>query len=372
MKKFYIIAGEASGDMHAANLIREIKKILPEGIFRGFGGDMMIAEKAEIIQHYRDIAFMGIKDIILNLNTIQSALKKCKKDILSFKPDILILVDYPGFNLRIARFAKNHGFKVIYYILPQVWAWKDSRANLLRDNTDLLLSIIPFEKNFYKNFNANVTYIGHPLSEIIDNFIPDPDFKTKHGIDDRPVIAVLPGSRKQEIEKILSVMLSIVPEFPDYRFIIGAISSIPPEIYDKYTSDYDVKIVTDCTYDLLKIARAGIIKSGTSTIETALFNIPFFVCYKTTALNYFIGKQFIKNIKYISLVNLIPERLIVKEFLQRDLNKINISVELNKILTDNEYRQNMLKNFIEFRNMLGGAGASQNAAKAIAGLATDI
>ena len=309
--KYYLIAGEASGDLHGSNLLRELVSIDSEAIFRGFGGDKMAEQDMTIVLHYKKIAFMGFKEVLLHLYTLMNAFKVVKKDILYFKPDVLILIDYPGFNLRMARFAKEHRIKVVYYISPQLWAWKEGRINTIRQNVDKMICILPFEKDYYVKWNYTVDYVGHPLVEAIESFQSSPDFITKHKLNDKPIIAILPGSRKQEIQKILPILVSVQKDFSAYQFVIAATANFSARFYKTAAGTENIKLVFDETYDLLSNARAGLIASGTATLETALFGIPLIVCYSTTSLTYHISKSFIK-IKYISLVNLILDKPAVK------------------------------------------------------------
>ncbi len=362
--KFYIIAGEASGDMHAAGLIRELKKNNPGSEFRAWGGDLMQKEGAVIVKHFRDLAFMGFTEVIANLSTILRNLNFCKKDILEYKPDAVILVDYPGFNLRIARFAKSNGIKVYYYISPQVWAWKSSRVKIIREVVDKMFVILPFEKEFYKKFNYDVEYVGHPLPEVISNkqkeFVGQEKFREMFGLSTKPIIALLPGSRKQEIEVMLPLMLSVKSEFSNYQFVIAAAPSLPAMFYDKFTDNDAVKLVNDATYELLSNSQAALVTSGTATLETALLNVPEVVCYKGSSISYFIARMLVK-IKYISLVNLIMDKEVVKELIQSDLNTKTISLELNKILQP-EIRKHVFSYYQELKSKLSAGGAAAKTA----------
>jgi lipid-A-disaccharide synthase len=364
--KYYIIAGEASGDLHASNLIREIKKLNPNATFRAWGGDLMEKEGAHLVKHYRELAFMGFVEVVMNLKTILRNLEFCKKDILDFKPDRLILVDYPGFNMRIAGFAHNAGIKVCYYISPQVWAWKEKRVHQLKKHVDKMLVILPFEKDFYLKYNFEVDFVGHPLLDAIERrLLKDPsDWKRENGIDHRPVIALLPGSRRQEIATMLPLMLSVIPSFKNYQFVIAAAPSIPIEYYRQFTGEYPVIIIEDDTYSVLSVATAALVTSGTATLETALMDVPEVVCYKGNLISYHIARKLIK-VKFISLVNLIMDREVVKELIQNELNKRNLIEELGKI-AEGVKRDSLLSDYRVLRQKLGGPGASERAARIIA------
>ncbi len=364
--KYYIIAGEASGDLHASNLMKEIKLLDNEAHFRCWGGDLMLEQDAELVKHYSELAFMGFVEVLQNIRTIFNNIKFCKKDIKSYKPDALILVDYPGFNLRIANFAKNIGIKVFYYISPQVWAWKQSRVKKIKKCVDKMFVILPFEKEFYKKHDFKVDFVGHPLLDAIqsshkseqDNFVESNNLRKK------PIIALLPGSRKQEIKKMLPTMLKIVPDFKDYNFVIAATSSIQKEFYDHLIKENNVKIIYNKTYDLLKNSVAALITSGTATLEAALFELPEVVCYKASYISYRLAKKFIK-VEFISLANLIMKRKIITELIQNDFNENNLKSELNKILNDKKQLTTLNEDYKELKKKLGGAGASHNTAKLI-------
>lgn len=361
--RYYIIAGEASGDLHASNLIREIKLLDQEAKFRGWGGDLMGKESAKIVKHYRDLAFMGFKDVIANLNTIRKNLTFCKKDLLDFRPDVLILVDYPGFNLRIAEFAKLNHIRTVYYISPQVWAWKKSRIKKIKRDVDQMLVILPFEKAFYHDLNYEVDFVGHPLLDVINRRKTSnkEELIKRNNLDQRQIIAVLPGSRKQEISRMLKIMVSVIPQFIDFQFVVAGAPGITEEFYNSVLGNSDIKVIHAQTYDLLDHAEAAIVTSGTATLETALFNVPEIVCYKGDAISVFIARQLIK-IKYISLVNLIMNRVVVKELIQSDFNQSNLKLELKEILQNSEYRKTMNRNFLELKKLLEDEGASKKAA----------
>lgn len=361
--KYYIIAGEASGDLHASNLMRSLRDKDENPVFRCWGGDRMEAQGGELVKHYRDLAFMGFVEVIANIRTIARNIRFCKEDILQFNPDALILVDYPGFNLRIAEFAHKHGIKVFYYISPQVWAWKKGRVKTIRKVVDKMFVILPFEKDFYKQYDYDVEFVGHPLLDAFSGFpfLDRQEFIRSNILDGRPVIALLPGSRKQEIKKMLKIMLSLTDVFRDYQFIIGGAPSVEPGFYAKITSDKDVKVIFNQTYDLLNNSEAALVTSGTATLETALMEVPEVVCYKGNFISYLIARQIV-DVKYISLVNLIADKPLVKELIQNHLNTKNLKKELDLLLFDKEHRKNLLSEYKALKEKLGGEGASEETA----------
>lgn len=364
--KYYIVAGEASGDLHGSNLMKELLLQDPQADIRFWGGDLMQSVGGTLVKHYRDLAFMGFAEVVQNLKTILNNIKFCKQDIKAYNPDVIIFIDYPGFNMRIAKWAKKEGYKTHYYISPQIWAWKENRINAIKRDVDHMYIILPFEQEFYEGkHNFKVEFVGHPLIDAIHNRpATDTDaFKKEFNLDNRPVIALLPGSRKQEIAKMLSVMLSVVDDFPDYQFVIAGAPAQEYSFYQQFLTSANVKFVSNRTYDLLSIAHAALVTSGTATLETALFKVPEVVCYKGNWISYQIAKRII-TLKYISLVNLIMDREIVKELIQDDLNKKNIRIELQKILTP-EYRTNLLKQYDLLEEKLGGDGASRKTANLI-------
>lgn len=363
--KYYIIAGEASGDLHGSNLMKALKQKDPSANFRFWGGDLMAQQGGKLVKHYRDLAFMGFLEVAMNLRTILNNIKFCKDDIKNHRPDVLILVDYPGFNLRIAKFAKEQGIKVVYYISPQLWAWKEGRVEIIKKYVDEMMVILPFEEDFYKKHGVHSHFVGHPLLDAISNLkeLSIDRFKTEHGLNDKEIIALLPGSRKQEVEKMLEMMLSVRSYFEDYQFVIAGAPSLPKEFYENYVDD-NVHFVSNKTYDLLRCSQAALVTSGTATLETALLNVPEVVCYRGSKISYAIAKRLVKNIKYISLVNLIMDREVVKELIQNDLNTNNLVEELQKIL-HSEKRFEVLKDYELLREKLGGEGASKNAADVI-------
>ena len=366
-KKLYIIAGEASGDLHGSNLIKALKEEENDLVINAWGGEKMEQAGASIRKHYRDLAFMGFTEVLMNLKTIMKNLRFCKEDILAFQPDALILIDYPGFNMRIAEWAHKQGIKVLYYISPQIWAWKKNRVFKLKKTVDKMFVILPFEKDFYKQYEMDVDFVGHPLMDEIDAFkktaITRQEFNNKNNLSEQDIIAMVPGSRKQEIAKILPELLNVVNDFPDHQFILGAAPSIEDGFYQSILEGYNVKIIRDQTYDLFYHAKAGMVASGTATLEAAIFGLPEVVCYKGSAISIFIARRVI-NVKYISLVNLIMDQEMVKELIQSDLNRKNLTLEL-KYLLDPMNKDSIADNYQKLREKLGGIGASSNAAKAM-------
>ena len=364
--KYYIIAGEASGDLHGSNLMKSIKKIDAKAQFRIWGGDLMQAQGGQLVKHFKDLAFMGFYEVVKNLSTILKNISFCKKDILDYKPDCVVLIDYPGFNLRIAKFCKENGIKVYYYISPQVWAWKAGRVKGIKQTVKKMFVILPFEEDFYKKYNYKVSFVGHPLLDAIEDFpISNKDeFYKKYNLEkNKPIIALLPGSRKQEIAKMLKIMLSVVPTFEVYQFVVAGAPSIETSYYEKITQG-KAKIVSNDTYNLLQNATAALVTSGTATLETALFEVPEIVCYKGSRISYEIGKRLVKHISFISLVNLIMNKELVKELIQNELNTKNLEQELQLILSSE--KQNELKiGYKELKQKLGGNGASRRTAEQI-------
>ena len=358
--KYYIIAGERSGDLHGSNLIKGIRKYDSDAQIRAWGGDMMQVAGAEIVKHYRELAFMGFFEVVKNLPTILGFLSFCKKDIKNFQPDVVILIDYSGFNMRVAKFSKLNGIKIFYYISPKVWAWNQSRALNIKRFVDKMFVIFPFEKDFFKQYDYEVEYVGNPLFDAIADFTPNPNFRKDARLGQKPIIALLPGSRKQEVETMLPLMMSQVYEFPDYQFVIGTVSNLPKELYARWQSIFPVKLVLDDAYNLLSVADAALVTSGTATLETALFNIPQVVCYRGGWAAYQVYKRVIR-VPFVSLVNLIAGREVVKELLQYDLTKENLTDELTKITINQFTRQSQLDAYAEIRNILGEKGASERA-----------
>lgn len=363
--KYYLIAGEASGDLHASNLMKEIKKEDTEALFRYLGGDLMIEQGGSCAKHYKETAYMGFVDVFMHLPSILKNIKRVKQDILNFKPDVVILVDYPGFNLRIAEFAHNAGLKVFYYISPKIWAWKQSRVHKIKRYIDTLFIIFPFEKDFYKKFDYPVEYVGNPIMDAIDFRKPDTEaFKKEYALDDRKIVALLPGSRKREIEHNFPIMLKTAEQFPNLQFLVAGAPSLDRSFIEKFITQPNVKLLYNQTHEVLRKADAALVTSGTATLETAILNIPEVCCYKGDTLSYHIAKKLIK-VKFISLVNLVMEKEVIKEYIQFDMTVEKLSEELNKLLYDDVYRQTMLNRFEELRQILGGKGASERTAKII-------
>lgn len=360
--KFYVIAGEASGDLHGSNLIRSIKKLQPDAEMRCWGGDLMQEAGGEVVKHYRDLAFMGFIEVLMNIRTIAGNLRNVKEDILNYKPDALILIDYPGFNLRIAEWAHSKGIRVFYYIAPQVWAWKENRVKKIKQCVDKLYVVLPFEKDFFRKHQYEVEFVGHPLLDVISgsphNF---KDFIKSHNLPDKPIIALLPGSRKQEISTMLPLMLSIAEDYPDYQFIIGGAPGQTAEFYAPFIRKENVKLLFGSTYQILQHARAGLVTSGTATLEAGLFRLPQVVCYKGSAISYRIAKRLVK-IKFISLVNLILDREAVTELIQDNLNTARIRKELDDLLRNEDRKSKMIRDYDELHAKLGGPGASDRVA----------
>jgi lipid-A-disaccharide synthase len=364
--KYYLIAGEASGDLHGANLMKALKKEDAKADFRFWGGDLMKAVGGVKVKHYRELAFMGFAEVVMNLGTILKNIKLCKKDIEEFNPDIIIFIDYPGFNFRIMKWARNKGYKTHYYISPQIWAWKEGRIKDIKRDVDEMYVILPFEKDFYeKKHEFPVHFVGHPLIDAIySQKQVDPEtFKKENGLDDRPVVALLPGSRKQEIKKMLEIMISVAEDFKEYQFVIAGAPSQEESFYETFLSTKNVHFVTNKTYDLLSISDAALVTSGTATLETALFKVPQVVCYKGSKISYEIAKRVIK-LDYISLVNLILDKEVVTELIQNDFNTKRLKEELTKIL-DPYKRATMFLDYYDLEKALGGRGASENTAKLI-------
>lgn len=367
LMKYYIIAGEASGDLHASNLMREIIKKDEKALFRFWGGDKMKQVAGQMVKHYRELAFMGFWEVAKNITEIISNINLCKKDIDEFRPDKIIFVDYPGFNLKIAGWAKKKGYQTIYYICPQLWAWKEARVEQMRKNIDKIIVILPFEKEFYRKHNLEAHFVGHPLLDMqeIGKRQNRDKFIEENNLENKPIIALLPGSRIQEIEKMLSVMLSVVDDFKDYQFVVAGAPSIDKEFYNRFIRQERVHFVSGKTYGLLGVSQAALVTSGTATLETAILKVPEVVCYKSSPLSYWIAKQVVGDkLKYISLVNLIMDREVVKELIQGDLTRENLKKELEKILTQRK-REEIDSMYRELEGRLGGGGASKRAAEIV-------
>lgn len=364
--KYYILAGEASGDLHGAELMKELKRQDPTAEIRFWGGDLMIAAGGTMVKHYRDLAFMGFAEVLFNLKTILGNISFCKKDISEFQPDAIIFIDYPGFNMRIAKWAKERGFPTHYYISPQIWAWKESRITSIKRDVDHMYVILPFEKDFYEvKHNYKVEFVGHPLLDVI-NKKKEGDFsafKNEYNLSDKKIIALLPGSRKQEITKMLSIMTSVADSFPDYQFVIAGAPGQEDSFYKQFLTNQNIRFISNQTYNLLSISHAALVTSGTATLETALFKVPEVVCYKGNWASYQIAKRII-TLKYISLVNLIMDRLVVEELIQDDFNQKSLTIALKKIL-DPAQRAILLKDYDLLEETLGRIGAARKTAEKI-------
>jgi len=364
--KYYIIAGEASGDLHGSNLMKELYEEDPQAEIRFWGGDLMQKAGGTLVKHYCELAFMGFVEVIFNLKTILSNITFCKKDITYFQPDVIIFIDYPGFNMRIAKWAKELNYKTHYYISPQIWAWKENRIKAIKEDVDKMFVILPFEKSFYEDkHHFPVDFVGHPLIDAIQNqpAFDEAIFRKENELSEKPIIAVLPGSRKQEITKMLSLMLSVVDDFQDYQFVIAGAPSQDYEFYQQFITNKNIKFISNKTYDLLRSSTAALVTSGTATLETALFKVPEVVCYKGSWASYQIAKRII-TLKYISLVNLIMDEEVVTELIQNECNPKRIKEELQKLL-EPDYREKLLKNYDILEQKLGGIGASNKTAKLI-------
>lgn len=362
--KFYIIAGEASGDLHGSNLVKALRAGAAGVEVRAWGGDLMAEAGAEVVKHYRELAFMGFVEVVKNLPAILRNFRQCKSDILQFQPDALVLIDYPGFNLRMARWAREQGIRVFYYISPQLWAWHSSRVKIIRDCVERMIVILPFEQEFYEKHGVEVDYAGHPLLDVMDQQPPDAGFFEKNGLDSgRPVVALLPGSRRQEIARMLEVMAGVAPHFPEHQFVVAGAPSIEREFYEQILPHSNgIKIIENQTYALLRHAAAALVTSGTATLETALFGVPQVVCYRGGAVSYWLAKRLVnKDLQFIALVNLIAGRPLVRELIQEDFTLKNLRTELEKLL-DGQRRREMLEGYATLRKQLGGPGASERAA----------
>lgn len=363
--KYYLIAGEASGDMYGANLIRALKKKDSKASFRCWGGDLMQAAGGTVIRHYKHLAFMGFWEVIKHLPLIIRNLRFCKQDLLCYQADVLILIDYPGFNLRIANFAKKNALKVVYYISPQVWAWKSSRIHQIKKSVDQMLVILPFEEQFYKNYSMSVHFVGHPLLDVLNEKKKPLKqvFLKKHALKDRPIIALLPGSRKQEIRQLLPLMWSMRSYFPFYQFVVAIAPSQEKSFYEDLIGN-DFAYVENDTYSLLYLAQAALVASGTATLEAALLHVPQVVCYKGDRLSYEIGRRLLKHLQFISLVNLIMNKEVVKELIQKDFNRKNLQKELKTVL-DDHHKRLILFNYKQLRKKMGSTGVSERCAQNI-------
>lgn len=362
--KYYLIAGEASGDLHGSNLMKGLKGLDPSPEFRFFGGDLMQAQGGTLVKHFSEMAFMGFVEVAINLRTITRNMEQCKQDIEAFQPDVLILVDFPGFNMRIAEYAKSAGIRVCYYISPKIWAWNQKRVHKIKRVVDRMYCILPFEVDFYKKFGYEVEYVGNPLMDAIRDYPYDPDFRAGYGLDNRRIIALLPGSRKMELSNILPFMLKVIARFPEHQFVIAGAPGLATDYYKQFDIPSNTKLIFGKTYDLLTQAEAAIVTSGTATLETALFQVPQVVCYRANPVSVFIARMLVK-IRFISLVNLIMDRKVVTELIQGDCSVSRIEEELALLIEGGKNRPQMLDDYKELLLKVGEAGASERAARSI-------
>jgi lipid-A-disaccharide synthase len=361
--RYYLIAGERSGDLHGGNLVKALKQHDPTGIFKGFGGEYMQQAGMDLTVHYGDMAFMGFVEVLMNLRTISKYMKRCRQDILTFKPDVVILIDYAGFNRQIASFCKKNGIKVFYYISPKVWAWRQKRALHLKRTVDHMFVILPFEKDFFKKFDWEVDYVGNPVLDAVKSFQPDNAFLKKHKLNsDQPLVALLPGSRKQELITILPLMAAVVKRFPEFQFAVATVNNLDHELYATVEGLENVALVNDDTYNLLTNAQAAIVTSGTATLETALFKVPQVVVYKMGAVGYKIAK-WVVSVPFISLVNLIANKEVIRELIQGDATADPVSNELRKLVLDDQYKAQIMQQYNQVFKTLDTGSASENAAR---------
>lgn len=365
--RYYIIAGERSGDLHAGNLVREIKKLDADAHFKGVGGDYMRGAGVELTVHYGELAFMGFLEVVRNFGTIARYRRKCKEDILHYKPDVLILIDYGGFNMLMASFAKKNGLKVFYYITPKVWAWYRRRALRLKKTVDRMFVILPFEKDFFAGYQCEVDYVGNPVLDAVKAHQPDPGFRKKHAIaEGETVVALLPGSRRQEVMRMAPVMAGVVRRFPQVRFAVATVNDLQPDLYHTFLQDRNVTLVKEDTYNLLNHAQAAIVTSGTATLETALFRVPQVVVYRAAATTYRFVKMIIR-VPFISLVNLIAGKEVIRELIQGEANEEEVSREIERLLFEENYRTNVLQEYDQLISKLDTGSASENAARLMVG-----
>lgn len=368
--KYYLVAGEASGDLHGSNLMKELKHTDENASFRFFGGELMQSVGGELVKHYREMAFMGFVNVLMNLKTISQNLEICKTDILQFQPDVLILIDYPGFNLRIAKFAKQHNIRVFYYISPKLWAWKAYRVKKIKAFVDEMFTIFPFETEFYKKYNFRVNYVGNPVLDAIAEYkgkaLSKEEFLTKNMLDNRPVVALLAGSRVQEIKRTLPLMVKIAGLFPGFQFVVAGVKNVDQELYQKNLADSGIKLIFDQTYDILNNAHTALVASGTAALETALFNVPQTVIYKMEGgwpVDFIFRNLIFKNrMAGVSLPNIIMHKLIISEFIQMKMTFENVKAEMEKLLFDEDYRKKIFSDYNRLKELMGEAGSSKQAA----------
>ena len=374
--RYYLIAGEASGDLHGASLMKALKAEDASAVFRFFGGDLMKEVGGELVKHYREMAFMGIVNVVMNIRTIKRNLDFCKKDLLRFNPDVLILIDYPGFNLKIAEFAKKNDIRVFYYISPKLWAWKEYRVKKVRDYVDEMFTIFPFETGFYKKHGIDVHYVGNPLLDAVSVFekqaLPEAKFRSLNGLSEKPLVALMAGSRVQEVKRTLPLMAKIAVSFPEFQFIVAGVKSIDAALYRRYLKGTSVSVIYDQTYDLLNNAHTALVTSGTAALETALFRVPQTVIYRVEGgwLTDFIFRNFIFKMAGVSLPNIIMDREIVREFIQIKMTFGNVKEEMQKLLYNENYRARIMQDYSELLDLMGEAGSSKKAAKKMTELLT--
>jgi len=363
--KYYFIAGERSGDLHASNLIKYLKKEDPDGEFRGIGGDYMSEQGAELIIHYKDLAVMGLVEVFRKIITIKKYLSRCLHDVKKYQPDVVIFIDFAGFNLRIASKIHDLNIKKFYYIPPKIWAWNQKRVFKVKKHLDKVFVILPFEEEFYSKFGVNAKYVGNPVQDAISDFQPDDKFVVKHQVrHTRGIIAMLPGSRKQELIYALPKFILVARAFPNKTFGLSTISNLPQDLYEEALEEPNIIPVLEDQYNLLLNAEAAVVTSGTATLETALFDVPQIVTYETSKISYEIGKRVVR-VDYISLVNLIAKEEVVKEFLQKDFTPENVINELKSILENSSHRARIMRGYRKVRKCLGAKNASEITAKEI-------
>ncbi|MDZ4716263.1 MAG: lipid-A-disaccharide synthase [Cytophagales bacterium] len=363
--RYYLIAGERSGDLHGSNLVKALTKKDPNAVFRGFGGDLMKDAGVSLSVHYDQMAFMGFVTLLANYGTIRRMLRLCKEDILQFKPDVVILIDYGGFNRRIAKFTKPRSMRTFYYIPPKVWAWYQSRAKELKANVDRMFVILPFEKEFYKKYDWEVDYVGNPVLDAIKAFSPDPDFAVKHGLSiEKPVVALLPGSRKMELLRSVPVLAKVARKHPEFQFVVAAVAGVDVSLYQPLREVQGLQFVQGDTYNLLHVARAAIVTSGTATLETGLLKVPQVCIYKAGWLEMKIGKAVVQ-VKFISLINLIAGKEVIRELIQEEASAGAISAELSRLSEDAGYREAMIHEYEKIYQLLNTGSASENTAALI-------
>lgn len=369
--KYYLVAGEASGDLHGSNLMKELKQVDKNAEFKFFGGDLMQSVGGELVKHYREMAFMGVVNVLMNLKTIGRNMEICKADLLKFHPDVLILIDYPGFNLRIAEFAKQHNIRVFYYISPKLWAWKAYRVKKIKAFVDEMFTIFPFETEFYNKYRYKVNYVGNPVLDAIDEFrskaLSKDDFITKNKLDKRPVVALLAGSRVQEIKRTLPFMIKIAGLFPGFQFVVAGVKSVDNELYSKLLTGSGINLIFDQTYDILNNAHTALVASGTAALETALFNVPQTVIYKMEGgwLIDIVMRNFVLKTVGVALPNIVMNRIIVNEFIQMKMTLKNVKTEMEKLLFDEKYRKKIFSDYNRLKELMGGSGSSKRAAQKI-------